>query len=314
MPRLNAWACFGAALAFGALVPFAAHAAGSADCPLSLVASLRIEPDVGGRPLVPVRVEGREKLFLVDTGGIYTMLTHATAQELNLSQRPLQKSNLIFVNGDSAQATARARSFHVGRLPFGQFTFLVTPPTMRLPGAAGALGPDILRHFDVELDFARGRLNFFSPSACGSGAVYWTKRPPTEMTFALDPDGHMTAVAMLDGKLVDVLIDTGAVSTTMTLDDAAQEFGVTPASRRIEVIDDGGGNAASAVYAYRFRSLDLEGISVAQPSIVIRPDQTGLRATHLRPEIILGMSEMARLHLYVSYRDRKIYITGADDR
>jgi predicted aspartyl protease len=292
----------------------AAHAAGAPDCPLNLVASLRIQPDIGGRPLVPVTVGGRQKLFLVDTGGIYTMLTHATAQELSLPQSTLQKSNLIFVNGDAAPATARARSFQVGPMAVGEFNFLVTPPTMRLPGAAGAIGPDILRRFDVELDFVNGQMNLFRQSGCGTGVVYWTKRPHTELTFELDSDGHITAVAMLDGRLVDVLIDTGAVATTMTLEDATQEFGITPASPGIERIDDRSGGDREAVYAYRFASLDLEGISVPAPSIVIRPDQTGLRKPHMRPELILGMSEMAKLRLYISYRDRKIYFTGADSR
>jgi predicted aspartyl protease len=303
-----------AAIALFVMVPRPAAAAGTPDCPLSLVAALPIKPDIGGRPLVPVKVDGREKLFLVDTGGIYTMLTHAAARDLALPQSPLQKSNLIFVNGDAAPAMARAQTFHVGPMAMGQFNFLVTPPSMRLPGAAGAIGPDILRRFDVELDFVSGRLNLFSQSGCGRGVVYWTKRPHTEMSFELDADGHMMTVAMLNGRVVDVLIDTGAVATTMMLEDATQEFGITPASPGVERIDDRSGGDRDAVYAYRFASLELEGMSVPAPSIVIRPDQTGLRKPHMRPELILGMSEMAKLRLYISYRDRKIYMTGAEHR
>jgi hypothetical protein len=134
------------------------------------------------------------------------------------------------------------------------------------------------------------------------------------MSFELDGDGHITTVAMLDRRLVDVLVDTGAVATTMMLEDATQEFGITTASAGLERIDDGHGGDRDAVYAYRFSSLEMEGLSVPAPSIVIRPDQTGLRKPHMRPELILGMSEMAKLRLYISYRDRKIYITGADSR
>jgi hypothetical protein len=171
-------------------------------------------------------------------------------------------------------------------MALGRFDFLVTPPSMHLPGSAGAIGPDLLRDHDVELDFARGRINFFRPSACGRDAVYWTRRPARELNFALDADGHITAVGMLDGRPVDILVDTGAVTTTITLEDATQEFGIHAQSPDVERIDDGSGGDAGAVYTYRFARLDLEGIFVREPTVVIRPDQTGLRTPHLRPEVL----------------------------
>lgn len=283
-------------------------------CHLHLAAGLRMQADIAGRPLIPVTVEGHEHLFVVDTGGVDTMLTYATAQALRLRAGPTRAGRFVFVNGDTAPSTARATSFRIGQLPLGRFNFLITPPSMALPGAAGALGPDIMRHYDVELDFAAGRFNLFTQEHCDGGVVHWTRRPSAVTTFALDDSGHMTAVAMLDGRLVDVIIDTGAVATSMTLEDATAEFGLRLDSPGVQVVDDGGGDRTDAVYAHRFRSLNLEGIEIRDPTVVIRPDRTGLRTAGLRPELILGISELRKLHLYIAYRERKIYITGANDR
>lgn len=295
------------AFASGIIVGSPARADLPDGCRLQLAATLSMQADVAGRPLIPVSVEGREQLFVVDTGGVDTMLTHATAAALRLASGPMRPGRFVFVNGDTSPATARANSFRIGQLPLGRFDFLVTPSSMTLPGAAGALGPDIMRRYDVELDFAAGRFNLFSQNHCEGGVVYWTRRPAAVTTFALDDNGHMTAVAMLDGKLVDLVIDTGAVATSMTLEDAKSEFGLQPSSPGMQSVDD-------AVYAYRFGALNLEGIEVRQPTVVIRPDRTGLRAAGLRPEVILGISELRKLHLYIAYREKKLYITGAGDR
>jgi predicted aspartyl protease len=286
-----------------------AHADGG-QCRLALIASLPVRPDAAGRPRIPVRIDGRDRQFIVDTGGVSTMITADTARELGLSQAPVERSNFIFINGDVAAGAARARSFHIGPIAVGAFTFLVTPPSIRLPDAAGALGPDIMRHFDVEFDFARNRVNLFAPNRCQGRAAYWTSRPAATMSFTLDDSGHLSAAAMLDGKLVDILIDTGAGATVMTLEDAESEFGIVPGSSGV-VLHFGG---PDPTYAYRFGALHLEGVTIERPEILLRRDQTGTRNAALRPELILGMRELSQLHLYVAYGEGKIYLTNAGDR
>jgi predicted aspartyl protease len=276
------------------------------------MASLPIEPDAAGRPRIPVRINGRPRQFVVDTGGIATMVTHDAAKELRLPNAPAHAARLVFVNGDSATSVAHARSFHVGRMAVGRFTFLVTPPSIHVPGAAGALAPDVMRNFDVEIDFARNRMNLFRPDSCPGNPVYWTSRPHAAMSFTLD-DGHMSATAMLDGKLVDLIIDTGAAATVMNLEDAKSEFGIAPGSHGVTPIGYGPSDADRR-YAYHFGVLNLEGLAIERPRIVLRPDQSGLRQAGLRPELILGMGELSKLHLYIAYGERKLYITAAGDR
>lgn len=300
------------ALAFAILSSVPARAADD-DCRLRRITSLAMKTDIVGRPLIPVRVAGADKMFLVDTGGAYTMLTHDTAREMRLPSSPVEPRQFVFVNGASAERTARA-PFQLGRLPFGARTFLVTPASLEIPGADGALGPDIMRNFDIEFDFAARRFNVFSSDHCEGGVVYWTDKPHSVLPFVLDGAGHLTTQAVLDGHIVDVLIDTGASATNLTLEDASAEFGITAGTRGMTRVDDGDHDARGKIYSYSFGSLDLAGISVRRPMVLIRPDRTGIAQSGMRPEIILGMTVLSKLHVYVAYREQKMFITSADAR
>ena len=311
MQPLRAWLALAMCM-IACVAPPTARANDEA-CPLRRIASLPMKTDVVGRPLIPARVAGRPAMFLVDTGAVSTMLSHDAAREMNLPAAPVKPRDYVFVNGASAERTARAR-FELGRLPFGAFTFLVTPASLKIPGASGALGPDVMRNFDVELDFAAGRFNLFSPDHCDGAVVYWTNKPYSQIAFTLDGGGHLTTTALLDGHTVDVLIDTGAAATNITLEDASAEFGIGPHTAGVERIDDGDSDPRGKIYAYSFQSLDLEGISINRPQVLIRPDRTGIPQSGMRPELILGMTVLSKLHLYLSYRERKMFITAADAR
>jgi hypothetical protein len=97
----------------------------------------------------------------------------------------------------------------------------------------------------------------------------------------------------------------------MTLEDSQHEFGIGPNSPDMRNV---GGEGDNAVYSHTFGALDLQGVSIQRPTIVIRPDRTGIPASGLRPELILGMTELSKLHLYVAYKEQKIYLTAAEDR
>ena len=84
------------------------------------------------------------------------------------------------------------------------------------------------------------------------------------------------------------------------------------------------------IYAHRFKSLSLEGITVINPDMTVIPDllRTKLRKPQQSLEgdtripnpnnetgmsdVILGTDILHHLHIYIAYKERKLYITAAD--
>jgi hypothetical protein len=81
-------------------------------------------------------------------------------------------------------------------------------------------------------------------------------------------------------------------------------------------------------FRYRFKSLSIGGLTINNPLIYILPNLAQQRFHHNHlgmadldpqyaprldsPDVILGMDVISKLHLYISYKEQKIYLTSAD--
>jgi len=59
-------------------------------------------------------------------------------------------------------------------------------------------------------------------------------------------------------------------------------------------------------FAYPFKSIDFQGVAVINPHILVLGRQD-FPLTNL----ILGIDVLRNLHMYISYKERKIYLTPA---
>jgi predicted aspartyl protease len=290
-------------VAYLAMAPGVARADEAPHCGLLQATTLTMHFDSEGRPEVPVAIEGKEETMMVDTGGVYTMVTDATIKDLDLRIEPIDPG--LYYSVQTGQTISRkvvAHSMSVGRIKLARPDFLVVSADRLDSTTAGVLAPDILRRFDIEFDFANGKFNAFSQDHCPGKVVYWATDyavvpfkmnelavdEPTEAGF------HIIANAVLDGKEVRITIDTGSDASYMTTSDAQRLFGLNIAGlTRL----DRGTDTADATYTYTFKALDLHGISVQNPKIVLMPDKLG---DPNEPELIVGMSILRKLHLYVA--------------
>jgi hypothetical protein len=86
--------------------------------------------------------------------------------------------------------------------------------------------------------------------------------------------------------------------------------------------------ASAKIYRRQFTSLSFEGVTIANPEINLVPDEIRARmpnknrpktgsltrgdtVTSGLPDMTLGMSTLGKMHVYIAYRDRKVYITQA---
>lgn len=321
---MNCWRVVSASLV---VVAGLAGPASAQDCTVKQIASLQMADDFPGRVVVTGTIEGAPHSFMIDTGGFVSELYDDVVQKLGLSTSTIDPNVEIYDSGGNV----RRRYVSVPKLALGAVhadTKIMTVKS-RGPGQDkgidGMIGPDVLEHFDIELDFAARKVNFISQDHCEGKVVYWSDRF-TETDFALS-DQHIVIPMMLDGREVKATVDTGAPLTYLSETVSHRLFGIDSKSPGIER-NPGAPPDSPYAYRYRFKSLSVAGLAVNNPSIGIIPDRAHQAFSRRHtdkidfdpvdaprmPEmqLLLGMNVLSKLHLYIAYKEHKLYLTAAD--
>jgi len=276
---------------------------------------------------VPVQVQGAPKLMLLDTGGVYTELTEATANELGL-ERHRGNFELYDVAGVSTSEFATA-SFALGRLKADKVAFVISRyPTWNDTRVAGLLAADILQHYDVSVDFGTNKLDLLSQDHCEGNVIYWKASAIAVVPMRVLDSGHIVVTVTLDGHPIAATLDTGASTSTLRQLAAEGQFGVTLGAADTPLAGELPDRAGAQIYRHRFKSLELDGIAVSNPEFILLPDlvshkvandpETGSRLADKKgdetsQDILLGMNVLRHLHLYIAYKEQKLYITPAGE-
>lgn len=310
-------------------------AAGAACAPLALMTTMDLHPSASV-PMVAAQIGDKTVGLLVDTGGAYSGLTKRAVRELNLQtgqyvNRDGSVTYLKDVTGKTEALQTRLPSITLGRLRQENVWFMVLPGAdtggPEIDQFGGILGSEMLRNVDVDFDFAGRKLNLFSPDHCAGNVVYWTTQavPVAIVPFTLNANGHIMFRSELDGRRVNTLLDTGFSNTTLNLDVARRVFRIDLNGPDVEKVGELTGGYTADRYRRRFKTLTLEGVTINDPMInmlpnmiggvnpdaprtgsMIRDDRNGL------PDLILGMNVLSEMHVYIAYKERKLYLTAAN--
>ena len=305
------------------------------ECKLTRMAELPISFK-SGHAIIPAQIGGKTVAMELDTGSPVTGLTKDTIADLGLVTH-LQNSRLILdIAGVVADEYVRVSDFKLDHMERGGVYFSVLQP---MRDAGGALGADVLRNYDVELDTAHGRLTLFRPHPCDDRAVYWTGTytvipistvtgngnrngfgtviPGRVVKGGLNKEGvlnagHIRVPVTLDGQQVDAVIDTGAPLSLISMSEAKRLFGIDAANTDVKAAGRlvGGAGGELQAYSYPFKTLTMGGVSVTNPKIRIGEGQNFLQADYA--SLLLGMDLLQQLHLYIAYNEGKLYVSSAD--
>lgn len=301
-------------------------------CPPSAVLTsvdMRVAGD--GRIYLPVKIGETSKSMLVDTGGVFSEVTQQLADELKL---PTRRTRLVLVgvSGDTIDMATRA-AFTLGNLHADATDFMIIPDAEgfadEVSDAAGILAPNLMTSYDVEIDFAAMKFSLHSQQHCDGKAVRWTPQTVTVVAIRLDPGGHIQLPVELDGQKLTATLDTGATSSVLNLELAKYSFGLTLGDADTPEFGRLLRSPSSKTYAHRFHSLALEGLVVANPTLHLIPDLVrnkmrnpgdSLKGGSRLPDsnqtqgfgdLILGMNILRQWHIYIAYKEQKLYLAPA---
>jgi predicted aspartyl protease len=297
------------------------------ECRLVRVASLDMTDTNGGRFFVPVTIEGTSELMLVDTGAPATTVEQKTATDLQLITHRLFADAFYNSVGEEFKELAIIHSLGIDQLHASNVHALVQPsPLSHDTRMAGTLGVDLLGNYDVDLDFAAHKMNLMSPDHCPGKVVYWSADTVAVVPIRVVQDGHIIVPVTLDGRELDAILDTGASQTILSQEAAQNIFGLQPGTSDTPEIGHLHAADAPTVYSHMFKTLTLEGLTIGNPTVIIFPDLmkdkmeqspslgsrlSGVGEANGVTDLTLGMKELRRLHLYISYKEKKLYITPA---
>ncbi len=301
--------------------------------PLTRITSVDTVTGPGGYMLVPVKIGEAQRLMLFDTGGSLSSITPTAAQELHIPTYD-SRMRIAGVTGKVSSRAAIIPSIVIGTVESKQAQYMVLPDDLlrglNPGGVAGILAP--APGIDIDIDFAGHTLAFFSPDHCAGKVVYWPASAVAVVAMrnaGLQPGSGLSTERImipvtLDGKQIDALIDTGSTDNVLKLTVAEDRFGVDLKSPDIQPLGQLGSNASAKTYRKQFATLSFDGVTVTNPVLDLIPDrQTGAfgeeRPTGSLtrppdrglPDLIVGMSVLSKLHMYVAYKERKVYITAA---
>jgi predicted aspartyl protease len=281
-----------------------AHAEDAPACRLKLYSSLPMITNPDGRMSVPVTVQDRNYSFLVDTGGAVATIGWDQAEEVGLKKKEAG-TYLTGVGGRYLDSYIVTDRFSLGKLTGSGLAVYVEPKSDT--DFDGTIAPDMMKHYDVDLDFAHGKMNLFSPDHCPGKVVYWNQGNAVVISMQVSRDAHIRIPVSLDGKVIMAILDTGAVNSIMSVR-AASFLGITESNPQMKLKESYGYRKQTRLYTYPFKALDMGGIVVSNPHITIGSnDYMGAFDT----DMILGMATLRQLHLYIAYGEGKLYLTPA---
>lgn len=264
----------------------------------------------GSRASVPVKVNGKDTRFWLDSGAWFSIMSQAKADELDLKTRPLPFGLTMQGIGGSFQPTvAKIKDFAVVGSELHNVDFMVGGTD----AGNGLIGRNLLAQSDTEFDLPHGIVKLIVPKGCDKmGMAYWAPGKAV-FTVKLLPEDQRTPIhefkipVMLGKAEINAAIDSGAA--TIVSRHAAERAGIDLKGPGVVPLDglSGFGRHFEKGWLVPVPSISVgdETILHAKLAVIDGPISAGEGS----PDMLLGIDFLLAHHLYVSRRQHLIYFT-----
>ena len=241
----------------------------SAQRPSPVVVPFRIE---NGRVLFDIRLNGGPPLpFLLDTGGIVSLIRRDVAREARLTRiGSLRLGTVGGYGGLDPRDGYEASEIIIGGVARrSQVQFAGVDPQQISLGASGSLDGEVLTTYDSLLSFGDLRWTIFTdglPDRTGFVRVRSQIRQPAKRGSPF-----LYVDAQLDGHPLRLLVDTGAPRSIILQSDAARRTGLMAEDRPWTPWRVRPGTVAGAIgRETRATDFTIAGQSFARPVVSLR--------------------------------------------
>lgn len=293
-----------------ALALLAASSSAFGDCELKKFAEFPVTMrDM--RPLIPVKFNGRDATLAVDSGAFFSMITAGTAAEFGLKLGPAPFGlRVTGLGGSQAEvALTTVDELSIAGQSLRRIEFLVGGSEPEA-GSVGLLGQNILGIADAEYDLANGVIRLMEPKGCGKGGLaYWAKAGEAigvvDIESKRESGFHTIGTASVNGRKIQVVFDTGAGISMLTLRAATRagikvgDPGVIPAGR-----GHGIGTKFYETWIAPVKSFSLGGEEVQNTKLRI-----GDIPSIIDADMLIGPDFFLSHRIYVSNVQHKLYFT-----
>jgi hypothetical protein len=263
----------------------------------------------GLRPQVTAQINGTDVRLMVDSGAFFSLISPASAAELNLALRPAPWE-LVFrgANGGARASMTKVKEFALSGQKFHDIDFLVAG-SQADEGSVGVLGQNILHFADVEYDLAHGVIRLMKPLDCGNkaGFAYWTDPSSSYSVINIESrERYASAIgrASINGTEIRALFDSGAGVSTLTLK-AALRVGIRPNSPGVidGGVSGGFGSKMVATYIAPVESFKIGDEEIRHTKLLFGDFEFGDADMLIGPDFFLSH------RIYVANSQQKLYFT-----
>jgi tetratricopeptide (TPR) repeat protein/predicted aspartyl protease len=281
--------------------PLTGYAAG---CKISKVAELPVTMN-GLRPLVTAQINGADVQFIADSGAFYSSLSPASAAELKLRVMP---SNIRVrgITGATEASVTTVKEFKLAGVPIHNVEFIVGGT--QFGSAVGLLGQNVFRLADVEYDLAHGAIRLVKPEGCEKSMLaYWAQDGQAysviEIAWATQASPHTTGTALVNGTRINVMFDTGAAFSLLSLR-AAERAGIKPDGAGVVKagLIGGVGSRSEQAWVAPVASFKIGDEEVKQTKLLFGD-------VSMDTDMLIGADFFLSHRIYVASSQRKLYFT-----
>ena len=263
---------------------------------------------IGNVPVTVVGINNRPAALILDIGSDITLLSRSAAERLRV---PFDGRLAVRLNGAGGQALAVPVA-----LPAVQFGTAVLTDVRAVIGRGlrppidGVLGINVLSAFELDLDAPNGEVTLYRarPPACASAPLPWAA-PHVRLPTDQEPTGHLFVPALLNGRPVRALLDTGASRTAVGLP-AAAAAGITETDllRGPASVTQSLDAAGIVTRPRRFQELRVGDDVADAPTLNIAnlPPQAG--------DMIIGADYLATRRTWISLATGSVYVATGQPR
>jgi hypothetical protein len=274
--------------------------------------------------LIKVQVNGNDLWMDLNTATPISVINSRTATRLKLSLHDISGATVLSGNGKQVQYYTRAGTLTVAGMTANNVKFLVVPPSFLASEdnpheeVGGGLGADFLSNFDIDFDLPHGKIALFSKDHCPGQVVYWT-HDYVAIPFKLDDNNHIWFPTQLDGHEFRTLFSISSRYTTLSSQEAKGVFDLDPAGAGLppDGVSGKGTPGETPYYLHRFGAFDIGGVTFRNTELMIIPDPLHHGMVRHMLDIVdtplkLGLHNLAKLHVYVAYGEKMLYVSAPD--